>query len=222
MGKSFNKEKLLNLFVGTDDLKLRYKKPYTKDGYVYATNGRILLRIKDEILSREYEPINAANITIPKENCNYLITYKDIEKALASVPKEEEVIEIEEDTDCPECYGSGVVDWEYTDRNGEFYEYEYDCPICNGTGYVNRAQKKTGKMIPWRDSSIKFNKKCIRTYEVQILFEAMEIIGTHDIHLVAQNNKISVFKIDENIQIIICNYIQVADYVMPQMEGGKR
>ena len=50
----------------------------------------------------------------------------------------------------------------------------------------------------------------------------MEIIGTHDIHLVAQNNKISVFKIDENIQIIICNYIQVADYVMPQMEGGKR
>lgn len=25
MGKSFNKEKLLNLFVGTDDLRLRYK-----------------------------------------------------------------------------------------------------------------------------------------------------------------------------------------------------
>ena len=44
----------------------------------------------------------------------------------------------------------------------------------------------------------------------------MEIIGTYDIHLVAQDNKMSVFKIDENIQIIICNYIKITDYVMPQ------
>ena len=218
----FNEKELLDLFVDADnDLRPMYANPYLKDGYVYAVNGFRLIRIKAEILNGEYEPTDKMRLPIPNDNCDYLITDKDIEKALASVPQEEEVIKIGEDVECLECAGSGKVDWEYTDNNGKMYEYEYDCPVCDGTGYAEETQeKKTGKMIPCWTSSIGFGNSCIRVDHVQTLLEAMKIIGVTEVHLVAQGNHISVFKIDENIQVIIADYMRDADYVVTK--GGQQ
>lgn len=217
----FNEKELLDLFIdANNDLRPMYAKPYLKDGYVHATNGYRLIRIKAESLNGEYEPTDKMNLPIPNDNCDYLITDKDIEKALASVPHEEEVIKIGEDVECSECAGSGKVDWEYTDNNGKMYEHEYDCPVCDGTGNAEEVQeKKTGKMIPCWTASIGFGNSFIRVDNVQTLLEAMKIIGVTEVHLVAQDNNISVFKIDENIQVIIANYMRYADYVVTK--GGQ-
>ena len=217
----FNEKELLDLFIdANNDLRpMYYAKPYLKDGYVHATNGYRLIRIKAESLNGEYEPTDKMNLPIPNDNCDYLITDKDIEKALASVPHEEEVIKIGEDVECSECAGSGKVDWEYTDNNGKMYEHEYDCPVCDGTGNAEEVQeKKTGKMIPCWTASIGFGNSFIRVDNVQTLLEAMKIIGVTEVHLVAQDNNISVLKIDENIQVIIANYMRYADYVVTK--GG--
>ena len=217
----FNEKELLDLFIdANNDLRPMYAKPYLKDGYVHAVNGYRLIRIKAESLNGEYEPTDKMNLPIPNDNCDYLITDKDIEKALASVPHEEEVIKIGEDVECSECAGSGKVDWEYTDNNGKMYEYEYDCPVCDGTGYAEEAQeKKTGNMIPCWTASIGFGNRCIRVDHVQTLLEAMKIIGVTEVHLVAQGNNMSVFKIDENTQVIIADYMRDADYVVTK--GGR-
>ena len=222
MKYTFNEKELFDLFVDADnDLRPMYAKPYLKDGYVHAVNGYRLIRIKAEMLNGKYEPTDKMKLAIPNDNCDYLITVKDIEKALASVPQEEETIRIGEDVECTECGGSGKVDWEYIDRNGKFYEYQYDCPVCDGTGYAEEAQeKKTGKMIPCWTSSIGFGNMCIMTYHAQTLLEAMKIIGVTEVHLVAQGNNISVFKIDENIQVIIAGYMRNADYVVTK--GGQQ
>lgn len=218
MKYSFNEKELLDLFIDADnDLRPMYAKPYLKDGYVHAVNGYRLIRIKAETLNGEYEPTDKMMLAIPNDNCDYLITDKDIEKALASVPQEEEVIKIGEDIECPECAGSGKVDWEYTDNNGKMYEYKYDCPVCDGTGYAEETQeKKTGKMIPCWTASIGVGNKCIRVDHAQTLLEAMKIIGVIEVNLVAQGNHINVFKIDENIQVIIADYMRNADYIITE------
>lgn len=220
MKKETYEKELLDLFIdANNDLRPMYAKPYLKDGYVHATNGYRLIRIKAESLNGEYEPTDKMNLPIPNDNCDYLITDKDIEKALASVPHEVEVIKIGEDVECSECAGSGKVDWEYTDNNGKMYEYEYDCPVCGGTGYAEEAQeKKTGKMIPCWTASIGVGNSFIRVDNIQALLEAMKIIGVTEVHLVAQSNHRSVFKIDENIQVMIADYMRYSDVVVTK--GG--
>lgn len=224
MKYSFNEKELLDLFIdANNDLRPMFAKPYLKDGYVHAVNGFRLVRIKAESLKGEYEPTDKMNLPIPNDNCDYIITDKDIQKALESIPQEEEVIKIGEDIECPECDGHGKVYWEYTSRNGKFYECEHDCPVCDGTGYAEESQeKKTGNMIPCWTSSIRFGNTCIRADHVHTLLEAMKIIGVTEVHLVAQGNHCSVFKVDENIQVIIAHYMRDADYIITKstLPGG--
>lgn len=216
MKRQFNEEELLGLFTdSSNDLRPMYAKPYLKDGYVCATNGRCLVRIKADMTEGRYEPVTGLNIPIPEDNCNCPVTDKDLEKALAGVPQVEETTGDGEDGECPECHGYGTVYWEYTDNNGRLYEYEHDCPVCDGSGYVEKAEPvKTGRMIPSPEASFCFRNRNLRTDSVQILLAAMKATGATEVRLVAQKDHISVFRIDGNIEIVISSYLEKADYTV--------
>ena len=211
---AFDEKELLGLFLAV------YADPYLKDGYVCATNGYSLIRVKANVLSGEYAPTDKMDLLIPEDNCDYLITDKDIEEAFAGVPHEEEIRKISDEVECPECGGYGVVDWEYTDRKGNFYNYEHDCPVCKGRGSIGGETEKTGRMIPDRYASIGVGNNCLKAEEVQILLDAMKLIGVTEVHLVAQEERLSVFRMDENISVIIANYRRPADYTIAMKEGG--
>ena len=187
MKYSFNEKELLDLFVANDDSRPLFMHPYIKDGYVCATDNSKIIRIKADALNGEYEPTDRMNLEWPNESCDYIITDKDLEKALASIPQVEEEIETGEDVKCPECDGTGTVYWEYDDRNFKSYRREFDCPVCDGSGYVEETQvKKTGKMIPDPTAAVGIANNALRIDNIQTLLEAMKIIGTAEIHLVAQ------------------------------------
>ena len=66
MKRQFNEEELLGLFTdSSNDLRPMYAKPYLKDGYVCATNGRCLVRIKADMTEGRYEPVTGLNLPIP-------------------------------------------------------------------------------------------------------------------------------------------------------------
>lgn len=216
MKYSFNEKDLFDLFIDKDnDFRPVLKEPYLKDGYVHAADGYKLIRIKADTLYGEYTPTEKMKLRWPDENCDYLITAKEIEKAIASIPQVKEEIEIGRNIKCPECNGDGTVFWEYTDKNLKTHEVEFDCPICGGDGYLERTYlKKTGRMIPDRTASIGFGTSNLRVDKVEVLFKAMKIIGVEEVRLVAQIENKNIFKIDENISVFIMGYLREADYII--------
>lgn len=109
MKYSFNEKELLGLFTNRLDSRPMFTHPYLKDGYVCATNGNKIIKIKADTLDGKYEPTDKMNLAWPPQNCDYLITVRDLENALASVPQVEEEIKVGENVKCPECNGCGTV-----------------------------------------------------------------------------------------------------------------
>ena len=113
----------------------------------------------------------------------------------------------------PTCGGSGSVFWEYNDNNFKSYVQEFDCPVCDGSGYVEEVQV-TGKMIPDWNATVGIVNYVLRIKYVQTLLEAMKIIGVTEVHLIAQVDNKSLFKVDDNISIIIMACLADADCII--------
>ena len=74
------------------------------------------------------KPVNTSKV-IPQKNMCETVTAEMLSKALEKAPEEKE-------RKCPECGGSGQVEYEYCDRHYDRYTIEGDCPECEGTGEV--------------------------------------------------------------------------------------
>lgn len=188
--------------------------PYLKNGYVCATEAHILIRIKAETLNGEYKEIQSCNIDWPTDNCNFIVSLQDIEKALSNIPQVEEEEQIGEDIYCEECDGEGEVEWEYQNKNGRYYHEEHTCPVCLGSGYSARAKyKKTGRMIPDEEYHVGIRHIVIKAKYLEILAKAMRLIGVEEVRCVHQAPaRPCIFRVDDNIEIIIMPCLVEAEY----------
>lgn len=220
MNYNFDEKKLFGLFVADNDVyRPILNNPYRRDGYVYASDGQKLIRVKDGIVSGYYEMTNGMTLNIPTDNCDYTITDMDIEKVLSEIPQVEEMEEKE--IKCSECDGTGEVIWEYKDKNWETHENEYECPICGGTGYIN-VEKATGRMISDPDTVVKVGRNGIASTLLQVLLGAMKIVGVTEAHLVYQGNITNHFRIDKNISVILASNIGTPKCELELQKGGER
>ena len=197
MKYKFNEKRLLNLFINAGTGFPQYAEPFLKNGYVYATDANKLIRIKADTLNGQYKSDKVKwSWSLPVDNCDILIFKTDIEKTLACIPQQKEIIT----ADCPECDGSGVVFLEYIDKKGETHEIEAECPICEGSG---SEEKETEKIIPSPSAPVAIGDFKLHASDVQVLLEAMKIIGVTEVHIISQTDNRIVFRIDENISIMM-------------------
>lgn len=220
MNYNFDEKKLFGLFVADNDTyRPILNNPYRRDGYVYASDGQKLIRVKEDIVSGDYEVTNELTFNMPTDSCDYTITDMDIEKVLSEIPQVEEMEEKE--IKCSECDGTGEVIWEYKDKNWETHENEYECPICGGTGYIS-VEKATGRMILDSDTVVKVGRNGIASTLLQVLLGAMKIVGVTEAHLVYQGNIINHFRIDKNISVILASNINTPECELKLQKGGER
>ena len=131
-----NERYLLGLYVHPEsEYRQNIQEPFRQDGRICATDGRVLICIAEELCEEEYtdmpnglKPVNTSKV-IPQKNTCETVTALMLNKALEKAPEEKE-------RKCPECGGSGQVEYEYRDRHYDRHTIEGDCPECEGTGEV--------------------------------------------------------------------------------------
>nr|DAN19901.1 MAG TPA: protein of unknown function (DUF5351) [Caudoviricetes sp.] len=190
-----NEQELLELFCDPYSELTFKQKPYyeTQCKKVFATDGVILIMMNPSMLSESYEEIKKPVIyKVFRGSMEEYFTFEALKKVLASFAMEEEQVVTEEGRECEECEGSGEVEWEYTDQDGEIHFRDSDCPVCHGDGMFEDVFKSTGFMIPTEDSIVRIGKLFFRGIVVQKLLWAMEYFNVDKAAFAKGKNSISV------------------------------
>lgn len=199
-----NEQELFELFCDPHSESAFKQKPYyeTRRETVFSTNGQILIMMNPSMLSESYEEIEKPVIyTVFRYSMEGYFTLESLKKVLASFEMEEEVGQTEKEEECKECKGSGDVEWEYTDKEGETHYHYFECPICEGEG-VNDVFENTGFMMPTEDSTVRIGKSFIRGVEAQKLLWAMEYFKVDKAEFSESEKSVSV-TLDNGVQIAI-------------------
>lgn len=220
MRKDFDEKALLDLFTYKEKYRDYLTKPFMIGEYVYASDARHIIRIDAGLLKGEYpgdnvpENIVAAirKYSLIPIDCKREVTARQLERALASIPQIDE--EVMDETECPDCNGSGEVEWYYNAFNGTEYSDYDECPVCDGSGTVIMSHK-TGRKIPDYDKTIGFfGLFNVKGDSVRALLDTMNLLGIDKALLLVATENISVFVIDKGITVYIANVIGKPCYVI--------
>lgn len=216
-----NEEKFLNRFVNTLEWPESIKKPFYRDGFVYATNRMILVRVPYRDLERLYDTVDKpTNLPqFPEPTCDIELPISVLVETFKTIPKVEELRVEGKAAECDECEGRGEVEWTYEDSDGEEHQRYFECPICNGRGKV-----KTKEFYrEWRYTSI--NGIAFRNNELMIIAEAAHDLGLSTIRVLHLPESCSAarFQLEPNIDIIIMAAVDVKiDRTISLEENGKK
>lgn len=126
-----NTHALLQKFVARPaEERFYFTKPYRKDGFLYATDGGILVRVTDD------PEVTDVDDSGRYPDCEKLLQRHDFDPG-PFVPLAFE--RPAEPPACKPCKGSGqVAVCPSCDGRGEFEHYgdDYDCQHCSGSGHV--------------------------------------------------------------------------------------
>lgn len=177
------------------------KKPFERNGFVYASDARIMVRVEKSLCEESYDPQGGPKSlpSFPAPESNYKLDLKELIEILKSIPRCETVAVSGKEAECDECEGDGRVEWTYEDSNGEeLYDY-FDCPICDGKGKV-----KT-KEIEREERAIAINGTSFNAGLLQKIAEAMNDIGLPYgvITYQAKNSQPMLIQLQEGIEVII-------------------
>lgn len=148
-----NEKKALQMFCSNDEaFHKKMTHPFINESYggkVIACDCYVMLIIDRKLLRCKYQ---TDELTIPNESgklINKRINFSAIDEAYNQIVLEAEMEAADgKEKECPECDGTGTVDWEYTDGEGEIHYHEFDCPICDGSGErEDYVPVPTGRML---------------------------------------------------------------------------
>lgn len=202
--------KLLDLFVYREDDGLRdeIRQPYLKDGRICATDTYSLIRISRDYFPNEtFQQVKSYNIKWPAQKLPVKLPLSMISRAIEQLPMVDVCIEEDETAACPECDGSGEVEWEYEDLSGETYYHTFECPVCDGIGTVERTiNKPTGEKERDKEYFVKIGDfYCIKSRNLLLLYEAMKLCGAEEVAITGSTDYLISFNIAEGIDMLAVN-----------------
>ena len=204
-----NEKKALQAFCQNDDeLSPILNRPFFCEptGEVRATDGRLLLMVDPKLLRRKYKSSDfGAWLPIPAPNSDTIVTLDDIEAVFNQFELTPEMTYEEgEDGECPECDGTGCVQWKYFAQNGRTYCLEEDCPVCNGTGESDCNMVPTGKMLPPDNAmfvidGVRFLASCIMK-----AVEGLRLLGCKELHHISTSkDSPNLFAVQDGIRLLV-------------------
>lgn len=220
-------DSLLDLFTAESSIREFYLHPYVIGDNVYATNGCLIIRIHSRLLGNVYhttvkEPYKSDTEKIFSyfhlSAFGQVILLADLTEAVSHLPTEEEEEEFfvpGESEECPECCGTGNVEWTYSDSEGySHYDY-FECPVCEGSGYAGPAKsRKTGRLVTQPSSSVGILGRSITYEKLCPIIQCIEHLSLDYITLVTLRYGVLCFHITDGVDLAIASYSSPADYIL--------
>jgi len=186
------------------------KKPFERNGFVYASDARIMVRVEKSLCEESYDPQGGPKSlpSFPAPEINYKLDLKELIEVLKSIPRYETVAVSGKEAECDECEGSGEVEWTYEDSSGEEHSKNFYCPICGGGGKV-----KT-KEYAREERAVAINGTLFNAGLLQIIAEAMNDIGQSYgvIAYQAKDSQPMLIQLKKGVDVIIMPCIGIKPY----------
>lgn len=135
---------ILYKFTSDEDIRPGLQKPFEQGGYICSTDAHVVLRVDKTLIPKsddDYTPkghVPNVAAVMPKPKPTFTISLIDLRSNLVALG-----LDYNRTTkDCPECYGSGDVDWYYTDRDGDTHTKIDECPYCEGVGEIHNGNDR--------------------------------------------------------------------------------
>jgi hypothetical protein len=199
-----NEKEVLEMYTDEDHLRPVFKTPFAQNGYVYATDGKILIRVPESAVGEAYphaEKPNASAVFIDTGK-EASVTIRQLKKMLAKVKPIEEVHTVGKDVECEECRGFWEVTWSY-----ERWEKDFECPVCNGSGYSSRKEEApTGKMILDKLAPVRLVDRLFRAGYLQTIVKTMELLGIHKVVMKYNENRDAeqaIFNLNPQVDVVL-------------------
>lgn len=187
-----NLSAFLNLFVA-DEQECRpiLEKPIEQDGYINASDTHIAVRIPKEkscLSFKEGDKPKFARV-FTESNPEFIISFGAIEKAIAKCK-----LDINELYDnCPDCGGSGTVEWVYTDVHCHRHTIEEECPVCDGDG-----KSRNGEL-----EGITIGDKVFSAHYLMRIYQAMVALEADKIKVTPKSFNGWLFEPCEGVEIVL-------------------
>lgn len=185
--------RILYKFTADEDFRPGIQKPFEQWGYICATDAYVVLRVDKTLIpesSGKYIPkghVPAVSKVMPKPNPTFTISLKDLRGCLVALG-----LDYRTTKSCPECDGSGDVDWYYTDRDGDTHTNVDDCPYCGGTGEIDNGC----------DRYCTIGDKAILAYLMILTHYAMESLGIETLKCTWGNGRL-LFNLEDGVDILV-------------------
>lgn len=190
---------LLKLFLKPDEFSESIKTPFVQGEYVFATDAYSIIMFNKKLtdvtnFEKKTKHPNALAIIPEGENINQSIKLSDMQLMLSkSKDAVNKKYKIKEKT-CPDCFGRGEVDFEFTDYRGNTHEYEHECPTCEGVGRIDRiANLQTGGFVNDFKEVIEWNSP-FQAYLIERLAKVAEALNVETIRMVYRTTPLSIHK----------------------------
>jgi hypothetical protein len=206
MNTKFIYDLILPYFVGSDELRPAMQHVHgDENGFLYASDGNILIRVPKEKAGKEYPPIEGypkaehliQNAFERDGNIIHTIETADLIKALANIAW----MRVMDGDKCKECDGDGVVECEHCGSS-------HDCRECKGTGEVNKRIKEFSLLVS-EDYyyCIKIAESTYRANLLQLVGIVAQMLGAEEIKYTHKDkNNFGVFSF-ANIDILLMPYL---------------
>lgn len=207
-------DKLFSLYINKDEIRKNLQTPwYDKNAdMVMASDGHQLIAIRKDAIVGDF-PTLAQN-PVPLMGKSFgIISVRDMKEALLTLSTQDEEVAHEEEMDCEECGGKGIVEYVYTTKDNEEYYTEDDCPICDGSGKTKWYKYvKTGRKVPSKYATITIGKYSLSWIYIENLCKVCDLVATDKVECVDVYRDCVLFILNADIIVIIMRTEKIQEY----------
>lgn len=203
MKKNYRYDFMLPFFTASDVLRPAMNHVHKDaDGYVYATDAHIMIRIPADKVGNEYKTVekfpNAWKLLSEAlnrpDNTTRSIVVDDLIMILSKAKWYKEM----QGDDCPDCDGSGDVVCEACGHS-------HDCERCNGEGEINKRVAEFSLLQEEDYFIVKIAQQCFRASFLHVLAIAAKVAGTDTVEFISNGSAASpaLFRFDDVVILLM-------------------